>query len=1177
MSALGHDVRVALPRYRVLNAPNLTMATSPFEVYLDGIRESAAIQEGKLAPNIPVYFVENARFYDRDDIYMYPDDAERFLFFSRAALEMLPRLAWQPDVIHVHDWQSAIVPNWLKTVYAAEPFFRSIASVYTIHNLAYFGTFGQRILEIAGLARYGFIAHPQVSNQINSELNFMARGILFADAINTVSERYAQEIQTPEFGEGLDPVLRMRSGRLRGILNGIDYVLANPAHDTALVSPYDANHLDARAKNKESLQRRSDLPVSPQTPMLVMVSRLNDNKGLDLVIQIAEPLLALGVQLIVSGAGDTKYQDALTNLQTKFPEQVRFFMTFDRQLTHQMMGGGDILLMPSRVEPGGTTQLLAMHYGCVPVVHGVGGLADSVQDYDPTSGQGTGFVMSKFDAWSLYGAVSRALEAFKRPAEWRALQQRGMTRDFSWEHSAQEYVELYRFAQAKKNEVVEREVALSNEIERTAQIIQNLPERIRALGELIYNLWWSWHADAVTLLQRIDPVLWEQTGHNPIRVLRQVHPDRLAALANDAEWLELFDRASAAFDEYMRGEATWFDATYPYASDRTIAYFSAEFGIHESLPIYSGGLGVLSGDHVKEASDMGIPLVAVGFLYPQGYFRQEIDRQGNQVARYDKLDFSEVPAIAVKNKHGTNLMISLDLPGRTVFAQVHQIQVGRVTLYLMDTDVEANAEQDRVLTARLYGGDHELRIMQEMVLGIGGVRVLRALDLHPSAFHMNEGHSSFLVLELARELVQTGMSFEQAQNWVAAHSIFTTHTPVAAGNDAFGVDLMDKYFAQYYPQLGLSREQFLNLALDSGLFSMTVLGLRFSDQRNGVSKLHGQVARRMWSHIFKTSVDETPIGYITNGVHTATWLAPERYALYSECLGGDWYQRLDEVGLWDKIRSAPNARLWEIQQLEKRSLIDFARNLLVRQLARLDAGATQIERVKDVLDPNALTIGFARRFATYKRAPLLLFEPDRLKRIVNDPTKPVQFIFAGKAHPADLPGQEMLREIYRATQDPDLFGRIVLLEDYGIDDARMMVRGVDLWLNNPRRPLEASGTSGEKAALNGVLNFSILDGWWLEGYNGENGWAIGDPDKAYTSDAEQDADDARSLYDTLENQIIPLYYERDAQGIPHGWLERSKTGIRTLAPVFSTRRMLKEYCLYYLQALTVIESEGQRA
>lgn len=1166
LKGLGHDVRVALPNYRVISPNGARRVVESFRVDLDGMSENASVIEGTLGDNVPVYFIDNPHLFDRDEIYMHADDAERFLLFSRATLDMLPLLNWQPNIIHVNDWQTALIPNWLKTLYADKPFYQNMASVYTIHNLSYFGSFGQRILEIAGLAHYGFLAHPGVSDQINRELNFMARGILFADAINTVSPTYAQEIQTPEFGEGLEAILKMRSARLRGILNGIDYDETDPARDPALASPFDVDHLDARTPNKRALQKQAGLPET-DVPLLAVISRLNENKGIDLVLEVIEPVLELGAQFVIMGTGDEKYQNGIKEIQARHPLGVHFYETFEEKLRRQIAAGSDMLLMPSRVEPGGTTQLLAMHYGSVPIVHHVGGLADSVSNYEPHLATGTGFVFEHASQLGLYGALVRAIETFARREEWSTLQRRGMRQDVSWTHSAAEYVEMYRFASEEKTLVTARAAVLAREIERTREIMSALPARINGLAELVYNLWWSWNPDATALLERIDHPLWHETGHNPVKMLRSVSADRLQQLAVAPDFLEQYDRVLERFNTYLRAENTWFEARYPLAIDKSVAYFSAEFGIHESLPIYSGGLGILSGDHVKEASDMNIPLVAIGFLYPQGYFRQEIDAQGNQIAKYDKLDCSESPALAAKDQNGNDIFVHVELPGRTIYAKVYKIQVGRVPLYLMDTDVELNAESDRNLTARLYGGDHEIRIKQEIVLGIGGVRVLRALGLKPTAFHMNEGHSAFLVLELARELVASGMSFEDARKEVAEHSIFTTHTPVPAGNDAFGFDLIDKYLGKFYSGLGISRENFFKLAQDDGKFSMTVLGMRFSNQRNGVSKLHGDVSRGMWAHIFGTSPKETPIGYITNGVHTATWLSPELHAFFDEVLDADWYSRLDDPKTWEPVRRAPDAGLWAIQQERKRALVKFSRAVLTRQLRRLGASAQAIERAQNALDPNALTIGFARRFATYKRATLFLSDPGRLKRIVNSAEKPVQIIFAGKAHPADVPGQSFIRAVFEATQDPELAGKVVLLEDYGIDDARMLVSGVDVWLNNPRRPQEASGTSGEKAALNGALNFSILDGWWAEGYNGKNGWAIGDPAKHYSSEAEQDADDARSLYETLENEIVPLYYARDANELPRGWLEKSKENIATLAPVYSTRRMLSDYCEYYVRAM----------
>ncbi len=1175
LKVLGHDVRLALPRYRVIQTDGAARIIESLPVHLDGFSERVSVIEGRLGEDalggsVPVYFIENQRLFDRDGIYMYPDDAERFLLFSRAALDMLPEIGWQPDIINVNDWQTAIIPNWLKTLYSGNDFYKDIASVYTIHNLSYFGSFGHRILEIAGLAQYGFLVHPDLSNEINRELNFMARGILFADAMNTVSPTYALEIQAPEYGEGLDPILRMRSDRLRGILNGIDYDTTNPASDPALAKPFDADHLDARLLNKRALEQRAELDESDE-PLLALISRLNDNKGVDIVMQTVEGALSRGARLVVMGAGEERYQDALRLLEAKFPRRVRFFQTYDDRLRRQIAAGSDILLMPSRIEPSGTTQLLAMHYGSVPVVHGVGGLADSVVNYVPGTDTGTGFVFEEATPGAFQEALDRALDTFGDRSAWRMIQQRAMRRDFSWMHSAAEYVALYDFAREEKNKVSQHESRLAREIERTLQIMEDLPTRIQQLAALVYNLWWSWNPEATSLLERIDTLLWESSGHNPIQVLRRVAPERLRQLAETPDFLKQFDRVMAAFDVYMMETDTWFKQHYPLDSGHTVAYFSAEFGIHESLPIYSGGLGILSGDHVKEASDMGIPLVGIGFLYPQGYFRQEIDEQGRQIAKYDKLDFSEAPALPARDIHGNDIVIQVELPDRTIYAKVYRIQIGRVPLYLMDTDLELNAPDDRNLTARLYGGDHEIRIKQEIVLGIGGVRVLRALGLMPTAYHMNEGHSAFLVLELTRELVAKGMPFETAMKEVAEHSIFTTHTPVPAGNDAFALDLVDKYFATLYPKLGLSRDQFHALALDNNLFSMTVLGMRFSDQRNGVSALHGEVSREMWAHIFKTTVRETPIGHITNGVHTATWLAADRMYYFDKVLGPNWYANLDDPAVWEPLRRASNEELWEIQRACKRALVEFSRDVWTRQLKRLGASEEAVARAKHALDPDALTIGFARRFATYKRATLFLHDPERLKRIMNAVQRPVQIIFAGKAHPADKPGQAFIRAVFEATQDAELEGKVVLLEDYGIDDARMLVAGVDVWLNNPRRPLEASGTSGEKAALNGVLNFSILDGWWAEGFNGKNGWSIGNPSTEYASEAEQDADDAKSFYETLEQQIVPLYYERAEDNVPHRWIEKSKESIVTLAPVYSTRRMLSEYCAFYVRAMSAGE------
>jgi glycogen phosphorylase len=704
-------------------------------------------------------------------------------------------------------------------------------------------------------------------------------------------------------------------------------------------------------------------------------------------------------------------------------------------------------------------------------------------------------------------------------------------------------------------------------------VFPTIPQRIGRLHELAYNLWWTWHPDAQALYATIEPELWERTEHNAVRVLIEVAPERLAALAEDADFLARYEAVLAAFDAYMHPESTWYSRTYPKDADRTIAYFSAEFGLHESLPIYSGGLGILSGDHCKEASDLGLPFVGVGFLYPQGYFRQRITREGRQEANYEKLHFAEVPAVPATDKQGTEVVIGVELPGRTVYAKVWKIQVGRIPLYLMDTDVDPNGPNDRQLSARLYGGDHEMRIAQEIMLGIGGVRTIRALGLDPMVWHMNEGHSAFLGLERCRELVAgMGVDFAAAREIAAANAIFTTHTPVAAGNDVFSYDLIDRYFGDFWPQLKLDREAFHALAAertDWGVgFSMTVLALRLSDQHNGVSKLHGAVSRAMWQFLWPDiELDEVPIGAITNGVHTATWLAPRLDALFKRYLGADWYEHLDEAKLWARIEEIPASEVWAAHHELKGDLITYARRRLARQRTRVGEGHAAVSATAHVLNANALTLGFARRFATYKRATLLFRDPVRLARLLNDPDRPVQVVFAGKAHPADQPGQDFIRRVYEYSRMPEFEGKIVFLEDYDIDMARHLVAGCDVWLNTPVRPYEASGTSGQKAGLNGVPNCSIRDGWWEEGYNGDNGWAVGEQ-RAYQDDQTRDDADAAALYATLEQNIVPLYFDRGLDDIPHNWVAVMKEAIRTVAPRFSMRRMVKDYAnTLYVPAL----------
>ena len=692
----------------------------------------------------------------------------------------------------------------------------------------------------------------------------------------------------------------------------------------------------------------------------------------------------------------------------------------------------------------------------------------------------------------------------------------------------------------------------------------SLPRRINRLGELAYNLWWSWNPDAQRLYSMIDRELWDRLNHNPVLFLRQIERARLNAVTNNRFYLDFYDRVMRTFDQYMQAEDTWFIRNHPELRGSPIAYFSMEFGIHEIFPIYAGGLGVLSGDHVKEASDLGLPFVAVGLYYSEGYFAQRITEDGWQEAGYYQHALDDLPIQAVLDHKDKPITVSVSLPGREVAARVWELRVGRVPLYLMDTNIPENLPNDRVLSARLYSSDPEVRISQEILLGMGGLRSLRVLGYNPSVWHMNEGHSAFLILERACELVASGRSTKEALETVRASNIFTTHTPVPAGNDEFPLWLTDKYFAQIWPELGLTRDQFVDLARHKvqwgDTFSMPMLALRYSAASNAVSELHGKVARRMWHDLWPDRrEDQVPIGHITNGVHTSTWLARRMGILYDRYLGPDWHDHIQDGEIWDQINSIPDEQLWAVRRHLKRKLVAYLHDLARIRWMKGGTHPVQTLAAGVLLDPNALTIGFARRFAPYKRANLILRDMDRLLGLLNRPGMPVQIIFAGKSHPDHESGKLLIQEVYRAVKRAQGGGRLVFVEEYDMNLARYLVQGVDIWLNTPRRPNEASGTSGQKAALNGALNFSILDGWWREGYNGMNGWAIGE-DREYDNPDQQDLADSESLMEILENEIIPLYYtERTAEGLPQEWIGRIKESIRTLAPQFSMRRMVLEY------------------
>ena len=697
---------------------------------------------------------------------------------------------------------------------------------------------------------------------------------------------------------------------------------------------------------------------------------------------------------------------------------------------------------------------------------------------------------------------------------------------------------------------------------QTYNVTPTLPAALEPLREMSFNLWWTWEPSARRLFRQLDPELWNGTNHNPVRMLQLSRQSRLEELSQDKTFLRELKEVHDAFRNYLARKDTYGKTGAGSAIKNPVAYFSAEFGFHESIPNYSGGLGILASDHCKSASDLDLNFVAIGLLYRHGYFRQQIDKEGIQEAINLNQNFHHLPIREVR-REDAKLLISVPILDREVFAKLWELRVGRVSLYLLDTDTPENRAEDRLITAELYGGDLEMRMRQEIILGIGGVKALSALGIQPDVFHMNEGHSAFLALErIRRNVVEKKLDFYSALQVVAAANIFTTHTPVPAGNDSFPREMMRKYFGAFAKELNIPFEELFSFGQTrvdpNDPFSMTILALRLSRHANGVSKLHGEVSRLLWKDVWAgVPAHEVPITSVTNGIHTKTWMAPEFAALYRKHLGA-WEEHLTEPEFWRGVIDIPDAQLWETHQNLKLRLIEFVRERVRLRRQRLGESAEAIRKVDGILDPEILTVGFARRFATYKRGALLFSDKERLKRLLNDTTRPVQFIFAGKAHPRDEAGKAVIQEVYKFTREVGFENRVVFLEDYDSYIARRLVQGVDLWLNHPLRPLEASGTSGMKSAPNGGINLSVLDGWWREGYNGNNGWAIGA--EIDNGSAEfQNEGDATSLYQLLENQIVPLYYAKPDGKLPLAWLQLMRESIRSVTPVFNTQRMVKEY------------------
>jgi glycogen phosphorylase len=702
----------------------------------------------------------------------------------------------------------------------------------------------------------------------------------------------------------------------------------------------------------------------------------------------------------------------------------------------------------------------------------------------------------------------------------------------------------------------------------TLEVQPRLPAQLQRLAELANDLFYSWDRSVRGLFYRLDSALWEACRHNPKLFLRRVSQERLQAATEDRIYMEDYRRILSSYDDYIQSPPNS-PVQEVLGNDDLIAYFCAEFGFHESFQIYSGGLGILAGDHCKAASDLGVPFVGVGMLYRQGYFTQTIDGQGNQIAHYHPTNFNDLPVQPATDNGGREVHVHVDMAGRRVVLKVWRVQAGRISLYLLDSDLPENAEADRRITYQLYGGDINTRIQQEIVLGIGGVRALRAIGLQPTVWHINEGHAAFLILERCREFIANGLDFNAALEAAAANTVFTTHTPVPAGHDIFDHQLMQSYFSDFVKQLGVTMEEFLSIGstpTNQGGFNQTALALRGSRFRNGVSRIHGSVAARMSAYAWpQVAHDENPMGYVTNGVHVPTFLAREWANMFDMRFGGGWRNELRNIDYWKQIDDIPAHSFWSLRQSLKSEMLEDVRKRAVFQYRRNGYSESLIDRLTEYLSPQGidiLTLGFARRFATYKRATLIFSDPARLARILSDPQRPAILIFAGKAHPHDIPAQTLIKTIHDYSLRPEFQGRIILLEGYDQALARRLVTGVDVWLNTPEYPLEASGTSGQKAGINGVLNLSVLDGWWGEGYDGENGWAITPHGPAYDANY-RDKEEAQELLDTLEKQVAPLYYARNGHGHSEGWVKRSKASMRTLIPRYNSQRMVMEYVRRY--------------
>ncbi len=854
---------------------------------------------------------------------------------------------------------------------------------------------------------------------------------------------------------------------------------------------------------------------------------------------------------------------------------------------YEALSGCDLGVFPSYYEPWGYTPLESAAFGVPTVTTDQAGFGLWVKQL---AGDNSGIILLPRRGQEIAAIESNLSGVFTAFTGWteaelleRRRQARHAAEQANWKTFFGAYLKAYALAlnfagerhakftateaKAEKMRVFTGTVSTQPHF-RTFTAVVHLPENISRLREFAYNLWWAWHPRALDLFATLDPKLWEETEKNPVKMLEAASPQKLHEASTSSSYLALYNQIMKQFDEYMAGiqEDACRYSTLEIKCSSPVAYFCTEYGLHETVPIYSGGLGTLAGDHLKTASDLNIPLVGIGLLYKNGFFKQVIDSSGVQLAEYPENDFANMPVQLVQDDRGNAVQISLNFPGRTVFANIWEVKVGRVTLYLLNTDVPVNTQQDRHITDRLYSGDQRLRIEQEVLLGYGGVRLLKKLGIKPSVYHMNEGHSAFLIFERINMLMrEEGLSFNEACEVIRNSTIFTTHTPVEAGNERFPREMMEYYFAAFLKRWGLSWAQFCELGCkESGEdkpFFLTVLALKMSLKSNAVSRLHGRISRQMWRDVWKGFYNtDVPIGHITNGVHTMSYIAPRMKELLDVYLGIDWWKNLTDKQMWAKVQGIPDVLLWRTRFELKQKTIDFLIETMAKHWPKYGYSKTWRDELLTKINPSALIIGFARRFAPYKRADLIFSDLERLERLLNDKNRPVHIILAGKSHPSDELGKSMVKKVVDMCKEERFRGKIFFIEDYNIRVARHLVQGVDVWLNTPRRPYEASGTSGEKVVVNGVLNLSVSDGWWCEGYDGTNGWTIGPVVKDRPDDrANADEEDSQSLYSLLENSVIPLFYERSPAGIPEKWIAMVKKSMQTLAPQYNTDRMLNEY------------------